>query len=92
MRGRVTTASDTALLLTVPQAAELLQISCDLAYQLVARGELPHIRLGMAGRVIRVPRFGLEQWIAREAGVPAARDGPPARGSAALGGLICVTH
>ncbi len=61
-----------ALLLTVPQAAELLQISRDLAYQLVARGELPHIRLGMAGRVIRVPRFGLEQWIAREAGVPAA--------------------
>jgi|GEM_PF-1707673 len=61
-----------ALLLTVPQAAELLQISRDLAYQLVARGELPHIRLGLAGRVIRVPRFGLEQWIAREAGVPAA--------------------
>jgi len=64
--------SGDALLLTVPQAAELLQISRDLAYELVARGELPHIRLGMAGRVIRVPRFGLEQWIAREAGVPAA--------------------
>jgi excisionase family DNA binding protein len=60
------------ILLTVAEAAELLQISRDLAYELVARGELPHIRLGMAGRVIRVPRFGLEQWIAREAGVPAS--------------------
>ena len=58
-----------ALLLTVEQAAELLQISRCLAYDLIAQGKLPHVRLG---RVIRVPRFGLEAWIARQAGVPAA--------------------
>jgi len=57
------------LLLTVEQAAKLLQISRYLAYDLIAQGKLPHVRLG---RIIRVPRFGLEQWIAREAGVPAA--------------------
>ncbi len=62
-------ADDGALLLTVEQAAKLCQISRGLAYDLISRGELPHIRLG---RVIRVPRHGLDQWIAREAGVPPA--------------------
>jgi len=57
------------LLLTVAQAAELLQISPDLAYELIRQRRLPHVRLGAADRVIRVPRFGLEQWIAREAGI-----------------------
>ena len=76
-----------ALLLTVPQAAELLQISRDLAYQLVARGELPHIRLGMAGRVIRVPRFGLEQWIAQQ-----ARLQPPDGPTAAVASLPLQRH
>jgi excisionase family DNA binding protein len=59
-------ANDGALLLTVEQAAELLQISKGLAYDLCREGKLPHVRLG---RVIRVPRFALEQWIAREASV-----------------------
>jgi excisionase family DNA binding protein len=51
-----------ALLLTVREAAALLRISQDLGYELIRRNELPAIRLG---RVIRVPRFALEQWIAR---------------------------
>ena len=55
------------LVLTVPEAAELLRISRNLAYELVHQGGLPHIRLG---RRILIPRFGLEQWIAREAGLP----------------------
>lgn len=55
------------MLLTVEQAAELLQISRYLAYDLIAQRKLPHIRLG---RIIRVPRHGLEQWIARQAGLP----------------------
>ena len=55
------------LLLTVEQAAKLLQISRYLAYDLIAQGKLPHVRLG---RIIRVPRHCLEQWIAREAGLP----------------------
>ena len=66
-------SNDGALLLKVPDAARLLNISRDHCYELVARGEIPHIRLG---RAIRVPRVGLEQWIARQADmsepVPAA--------------------
>ena len=56
-----------ALLLTVQEAAALLRISPNLAYELVAQGRLPHIRLG---RVIRIPRHGLETWINEEAGLP----------------------
>jgi len=61
-------SDDGALLLTVEQAAELLQVSKGLAYDLCREGKLPHVRLG---RVIRVPRFGLERWIAHEAGASA---------------------
>jgi excisionase family DNA binding protein len=65
----MTIANDTdgALLLKVWEAARLLRISRNLAYELVAKGELPAVRLG---RVIRVPRYGLEAWIARQAGLP----------------------
>ncbi|MDO8616486.1 MAG: helix-turn-helix domain-containing protein [Dehalococcoidia bacterium] len=63
----MTTTTDRSLLLTVREAAQLLRISRNLAYELVAQGHLPHVRLG---RVIRVPRHGLEQWIARQAGLP----------------------
>lgn len=48
------------LLLTVPEAAQLLQISRTLAYELVARGELPAVRLG---RAIRIPRGAFESWV-----------------------------
>ena len=65
----MTTAADSSLLLTVLEAAGVLRISRNLAYELVARGELPAVRLG---RVIRVPRHGLEQWIARQSGLPDA--------------------
>lgn len=54
-------------MMKVAEAAAYLRISRDLAYELIKTGELPHVRLG---RVIRVPRFGLEQWIARESGLP----------------------
>jgi excisionase family DNA binding protein len=49
-------------LLMVPEAARLLRISRNLAYELVARGQLPHLRLG---RVIRVPSSVLDAWIER---------------------------
>lgn len=52
-------------LLTVPEVAECLRIGEDLAYELVARGDLPSVRLG---RKIRLPAFGLKQWIIRESG------------------------
>ena len=49
---------DDVLLLTVPEAARLLRIGRNLAYGLVARGEIPAVRFG---RTIRVPRTALEQ-------------------------------
>jgi excisionase family DNA binding protein len=49
------------LTLSVPETAALLGISRALAYQLVARGELPSLRLG--GRIL-VPRQALERLIA----------------------------
>lgn len=52
-------------LLTVPEAAKLLRISRNLAYELVTRNELPAVRLG---RIIRIPRAALDDWIANRAG------------------------
>jgi len=46
------------LVFTVDEAAVLLRISRGLAYELVARGELPSIRLG---RRIVIPRVVLEE-------------------------------
>lgn len=48
---------DDRLTLTVEEAARLLGISRALAYELVARGEVPSIRLG---RRIVVPRRALD--------------------------------
>lgn len=59
--------SEDAAVLTVAEAAGVLRISRNLAYDLIAQGRLPHVRLG---RRILIPRHGLEQWIAREAGLP----------------------
>lgn len=55
------------LLVSVEEAAKLLGISRNLAYELVRQKRLPHVRLG---RRVLVPRQGLEEWIAREAGLP----------------------
>lgn len=56
-----TTATDLGLL-TVPEAAKLLRISRNLAYELVAQHEIPSLRLG---RAIRIPRHALVQWLDR---------------------------
>lgn len=68
-------------LLTIPEVASRLRISRNLAYELAARGELPHIRLG---RVIRVPRAALEDWIAASTvqGTPAEHQFPGIRRAA----------
>lgn len=55
--------AEEVVLLTVREAAKLLRISRNLAYELVARGEIPAIRLG---RVIRVPRSALAHWLEAE--------------------------
>ncbi len=44
--------------MTVREAAEALGIGLNSAYEAIARGEIPHIRIG---RSIRVPRTALEQ-------------------------------
>ena len=49
---------DSRTMLTVPEAAKVLRIGRNLAYELVARGEIPSVRLG---RLIRVPRAALEE-------------------------------
>lgn len=48
---------DDRLVLTVTEAAKALGISRALAYELVARGELPALRLG---RRLVIPRRALE--------------------------------
>lgn len=53
------------LVLTVPEAAGVLGISRAHAYELVARRELPSVRLG---RRILVPRRALERLIEGDAG------------------------
>ena len=50
------------LALSVEEAGALLGISRDLAYDLVARGELPSLRLG---RRLVVPRRALEEALRR---------------------------
>jgi excisionase family DNA binding protein len=53
---------DPPLVFSVEQAAARLGISRAFAYQLVARGELPALRLG---RRIVVPRHALDELVAR---------------------------
>jgi excisionase family DNA binding protein len=50
------------LLLNAPQVAALLNISRALAYRWMQDGTLPVLR-APSGRVVRVPRAALEQWI-----------------------------
>ena len=56
---------DSRLVLTVVETARLLGISRTHAYELVARGELVHVRLG---RRIVVPRHAIDTLL----GTPAA--------------------
>lgn len=53
------------LALTVEQAARMLNISRNLAYDLVRRGVIPSLRLG---RIIRISRSRLEEWVAENDG------------------------
>jgi excisionase family DNA binding protein len=54
--------TEAQLLLRVHEAAALLGIGRSKAYELISRGELPHVRIGDS---LRVPRAGLELWIAQ---------------------------
>jgi excisionase family DNA binding protein len=47
--------------MTIADVQKALRIGRCLAYQLIRRGELPAVRLGRNGRVIRVPRAAVER-------------------------------
>ncbi len=57
------------LLLRVPEAAELASVGRTKAYELIASGAWPVVRVGSA---VRVPLAGLRAWVeAQTAGVSA---------------------
>lgn len=70
------------LTLTVPETAELLGVSRAFAYTLVARGELPSLRLG---RRVVVPR------VAIDALVSSCLEGDPSGGNSRSAGSLTVT-
>ena len=55
------------LVWSVEEAGRRLGISRAHAYELVARGELPHLRLG---RRVVVPKRALEEFLATAEGAP----------------------
>jgi excisionase family DNA binding protein len=59
----VTTDNPTKLTLTVPETAALLGISRAHAYELVARHELPALRLG---RRVLIPRHAIDHILRAE--------------------------
>ncbi len=58
-------ATPERLLLRVKAAADLADVSRTTAYDLVARGEWPHVRIGAGETGIRVVRADLLDWIER---------------------------
>ncbi|MBX6764579.1 MAG: helix-turn-helix domain-containing protein [Rubrobacteraceae bacterium] len=57
--------------LKVPEVAEVLRIARSRAYELVAEGEIPSVRIG---RSVRVSRRELENWL-KERRYPEVRRG-----------------
>jgi excisionase family DNA binding protein len=56
-------SASTPVLLHVVEAAEILALSRARVYQMVASGELPHVRFGKA---VRIPRAALLRYIERQ--------------------------
>jgi excisionase family DNA binding protein len=55
--------TDKRLCITVPEAAKMLVISRNFAYELVKRGELPVVKFG---KRLLVPRLALEKRLEKE--------------------------
>lgn len=55
--------STDVITVSVPEAARMLGIGRNMAYDLVRSGRLPHLRFG---RSIRVPVEALRSWALRE--------------------------
>ena len=58
---------DEPIVYTVPQAAKLLQVSENHLYSLISQDLVPHVRFG---KLIRIPRWGLLQFLATASGAP----------------------
>jgi excisionase family DNA binding protein len=54
---------DVRLLLRIPEAAQRLALGRSTVYELIAKGELPVVRVGAA---VRVPASALSDWVARQ--------------------------
>jgi len=59
--------ADESPVLTVAQAAKLLQVSENHLYSLIAQNLVPHVRFG---KLIRIPRWALLQHLAAASGAP----------------------
>jgi excisionase family DNA binding protein len=57
------------LLLRAVDVQRLLNVSRSVAYQLMANGQLPTVKIG---RSVRVPREGLEEWLRQNVSANAA--------------------
>lgn len=57
---------DDRLVLSVAEAARLLGVGKNHLYDMVASGEIPHVRFG---RLIKIPRSTLEAWLLDQATV-----------------------
>ena len=55
------------LLLRISEVVKMLNLSRSKVYDLIARGELPSIRIG---RSCRVPRTALHAWLASQVSTP----------------------
>lgn len=51
-----------ALTLSVDEAAKLVGCSDDAIYRVIAKGTLPHVKIGKRP-IIRIHREGLESWL-----------------------------
>jgi excisionase family DNA binding protein len=60
-KARTTSLHGDRLLLRVSDVCLLLGVGRSTVYEMIARGELPVVRIG---RLVRVSRPGLEDWIA----------------------------
>jgi excisionase family DNA binding protein len=61
------TDDDEPIVYTVPQAAKLLQVSENHVYSLCSQNLILHKRFG---ELIRIPRWGLLQYLADSSGAP----------------------
>ena len=63
-------------IMTYAEAAKYLGLPLGTMYSMVARKEIPHVRLGP--RLVRFPRTALSEWIRRRTVVPhASSDSEP---------------